>query len=326
MDDDSDISFETDEEAAKRAQHPSTHFLFEHKIFQVKDARFALTGPDRIPAMRMNVGEHEASIPLDSLCQEFNIDPESPDGRMLGQVAQGLRFVKDIRPGDTIPRELLDGTASWSIDDSHHIIAKNKVMAAVAAWVGGMGKVRLTPAKIEAMLARPEIKYQIESGLDKIAQSLGMGRGKRNEVLDLIDRLARELAYIEGLRDQYLHASAIVGKLTQVASLFNTDRMFLDEISRVKILIGPPIKEFKDIFAQVDGQTNDVMAMLKTFDRQLVYIREMRDELHQKMLIWDEAIEHWELDLSRKSKASREAVQFTYRFVAHNFPQGTDWF
>jgi hypothetical protein len=323
---DADISFETDEEAAKRAQDPSTHFLFEHKIFQVKDARFALTGPDRIPAMRMNVGEHEASIPLDSLCHEFNIDPESPDGQMLEQVAQGLKFVRDIRPGDTIPRELLDGTASWTIDESHKVIAKNKIMAAIAVWVGGKGKMRLTPPHIAAMLNKPETQKQIETGIDKIAVALGMGRSKRPEILDLIDRLARELAYIEGLRDRYLHASAIVGKLTQVASLYHTDRLFLDEINRVKVLMGPPIKDFKDIFAQVDGQTDDIVAMLKAFNRQLIYIREMRDELHQKMLIWDEAIEHWELDLSYKSKASREAVQFTYRFVAHNFPQSTDWF
>ena len=323
---DADISFETDEETAKADLDLSTHFAFEHKIFQVKDARFALTGPDRIPALRMNVGEHEASIPLESLCQEFNIDPESSDGQMLEQVAQGLNFVRDIRPGATIPRELLDGTASWSIDESHKVIAKNKVMAAVAAWVSGQGRKKLTPPQIEAMLAKPETKDQIETGLDKIALALGMGKGKRQEVLDLIDRLARELAYIEGLRDRYVHASEIVAKLTQVAALYNTDRIFLDEINRVKVLMRPPIKDFREVFAQVDGQTDDVVTMLKAFNRQLVYIREMRDELHQKMLIWDEAIEHWELDLSYKSKASREAVQFTYRFVAHNFPQSTDWF
>lgn len=321
-----DISFDSDDTAADQKLDPSTHFAFEHKIFQVKDARFALTGPDRIPAMRMNVGEHEASIPLESLCQEFEIDPESPDGQMLKQVSQGLKFVKDIRPGDTIPRELLDGTASWTVDDSHRVIARNKVMVAVAVWVSGAEKSRLTPSAIEAMLAKPETKEQIEKGLDKISLALGMGKGKRQEVLDLIDRLARELAYIEGLRDRYIHASEIVGKLNLVAGLYNTDRIFIDEINRVKVLIRPPIKDFREIFAQVDGQTDDVVAMLKAFNRQLIYIREMRDELHQKMLIWDEAIEHWEIDLSYKSKASREAVQFTYRFVAHNFPQSTDWF
>ena len=323
---DADISFESDKNAPDQNLDPSTHFTFEHKIFQVKDARFALTGPDRIPALRMNVGEHEASIPLESLCQEFEIDPESADGQMLNQVAQGLKFVRDIRPGDTIPRELLDGTASWTVDDSHRVIARNKVMVAVAVWVSGKERAKLSPPAIAAMLAKPETKKQIETGLDKISLALGMGRGKRQEVLDLIDRLARELAYIEGLRDRYIHASEIVGKLSQVASLYNTDRLFIDEINRVKVLIRPPIKDFREIFAQVDGQTDDVVAMLKAFNRQLIYIREMRDELHQKMLIWDEAIEHWDIDLSYKSKASREAVQFTYRFVAHNFPQSTDWF
>lgn len=323
---DADISFESGDGAADKKLDPSTHFAFEHKIFQVKDARFALTGPDRIPALRMNVGEHEASIPLESLCQEFDIDPESPDGQMLNQVAMGLKFVKDIRPGDTIPRELLDGTASWTIDDSHRVIARNKVMVAVAVWVSGQEKTKLPPKAIAELLAKPETKEQIEKGLDKISLALGMGRGKRQEVLDLIDRLARELAYIEGLRDRYTHASAIAGKLTQVAALYNSDRIFIDEINRVKVLIRPPVKNFREIFAQVDGQTDDVVAMLKSFNRQLIYIREMRDELHQKMLIWDEAIEHWEIDLTYKSKVSREAVQFTYRFVAHNFPQSTDWF
>jgi len=100
---------------------PSTHFIFEHKIFSVPGARFALTGPDRIPALRVDVGEHEASIPLDSLCQEFKIDPNSQDGELLEQVRDGLRYVRDIRPGDTIPRELLDGSASWSVDEEHKV-------------------------------------------------------------------------------------------------------------------------------------------------------------------------------------------------------------
>jgi hypothetical protein len=199
-------------------------------------------------------------------------------------------------------------------------------MAAVAAWVSGQERSKLSPQQITALLAKPETKEQIENGLDKISLALGMGKGKRQDVLDLIDRLARELAYIEGLRDRYAHAGAIVGKLAQVAALYGSDRIFIDEINRVKVLMRPPIKNFREIFAQVDGQTDDVVVMLKAFNRQLVYIREMRDELHQKMLIWDEAIEHWELDLSYKSKASRAAVQFTYRFVAHNFPQSTDWF
>ncbi|MDE0808741.1 MAG: hypothetical protein OSB69_05310, partial [Alphaproteobacteria bacterium] len=111
----------------------------------------------------------------------------------------------------------------------------------------------------------------------------------------------------------------------QVASLYKYDRIFIEEINRVKVLIRPPIVAFRGVFAQVDGQADDVVVMLKAFDRQLVYIREMRDELHQKMMIWDEAIENWEIDLSRKSDTLKEVVESTYHFVAHNFPQSTKW-
>ena len=64
---------------------------------------------------------------------------------------------------------------------------------------------------------------------------------------------------------------------------------------------------------------------MKSTDKEVEFARECRDDLHQRMLIWDELIEKWELDLSAKSKANREVVQFTYRFVAHNFPQNVDW-
>lgn len=314
--------------ANKNALDPSTHFSFQHKIFDVPGARFALTGPDRLPALRVNVGEHEASIPLDSLRQEFKINPDSQDGQMLDQVAQGLKFVKDIRPGDTIPRELLDGTASWSIEDHHGEVAKNRMMMDIAAWASGKGKGKARPPTrdLPAALQKPQTKALIEKGLDDLAVTLGMGKGRKDEVQDLINRIVRELAYIEALRDRYTHASEIREKLSQVATIHGSERHFVDEIQRVKILMGPPIKDFNQIFDTVDLQMRDVPYTLKTFSKQLIFIREMRDELHQKMLIWDEAIEYWDIDLSHKSKASREAVQFTYRFVAFNFPQSQDWF
>jgi len=62
----------------------STHFSFENTLFQVEGSRFALTGPDRIPALWMNVGKHEVSIPL-------------------------IRFVRNLRsPRETRPAERLN--------------------------------------------------------------------------------------------------------------------------------------------------------------------------------------------------------------------------
>jgi len=163
-------------------------------------------------------------------------------------------------------------------------------------------------------------------GLGKLAKAVVASEDKKEEALDLVDRLARELAYIEGLRDRYVHARRIMDKLNQVANLHSTERHFVDEIQRCKILMQPPVKDFTQIFEQVDEQSVKLVPMLKAFNKQVVFIRDVRDELHQKMLIWDEAIEKWDFDLSHKSKQCREAVQFTYRFVAFNFPQNQDWF
>ena len=152
-----------------------------------------------------------------------------------------------------------------------------------------------------------------------------MGKERKQEVLDLVDRVARELAYIEALRDRFTYASAIQGKLIQVIALHRGDRQFISEVQRVRTLMEPPIRHFSFIFDQVDAQTGEILTVLRSYDKQINFIREMRDELHKKIMIWDEVIETWNIDLSTRSKGIREAVQSTYRFVAYNFPQAQDW-
>ena len=82
---------------------------------------------------------------------------------------------------------------------------------------------------------------------------------------------------------------------------------------------------FYFLFDQVDAQTGEILTVLRSYDKQISFIREMRDELHRQIMVWDEIIEVWEIDLSSRSKAIREAVQATYRFVAYHFPQAQDW-
>jgi hypothetical protein len=104
----------------------STHFVFEHKVFQVPSVFFALT-QDRKPAMHIDYGDLRAAIELRSVRSGFGIPAYSPDDVMLGTVEGSLRFVHRIRPNDSIPREVLDGTASWAIDDSHHQTAHSRL-------------------------------------------------------------------------------------------------------------------------------------------------------------------------------------------------------
>ena len=220
-------------EKKKVEQDSATHFAFQHRIFKVSGAYFMLSGRDKTPALHVMIGDLEASIPIDSLSVEFDIDEESQDGKLLETVRKGLNYVKDIRPGDTIPSELLDGSASWSIEEKHRERAKNRLMAQISQWVSGDNG-SMVESDIQAELAKPETKERIQVGIADIAERLGYGKDRKQDVIDLVDKVARELAYIEALRDRFAAASAIQGKLSQVSALHRGDRDFINEVQRVR--------------------------------------------------------------------------------------------
>jgi hypothetical protein len=301
------------------------HFNFTHKIFQVPGNRFALSISDHDPVLLMDVGEDEAAITFEALRLEFKIEQDTHDSKLLDLVTAGLKYVKDIRSGDTIPRELLDGSASWSVDDVHKDRAKNKFMYRVAALSCPKEELPSSPSDIAAFLEGSQGKMWTQSGLDKIGEAIGLGPGRAPSVAQRADRVMRELVYIEGLRERYFQASRIVEKLDLVAEKHNNERHFVDEINRCKILMGPPVKLFRGAFQDVDSRMAQVAKVLKTTDNQIKYIRGKRDELHQKMLIRDELIEKWDFNIEAKSKHNRSVVQATYQFVAQYFPQSEDW-
>ena len=74
---------------------------------------------DDTPVMVMSLGERTAAVPLRALQRELGIADDSPDGRMLGLIAQSLDFVAGLQIGDPLPAEVLDGRASWTPGATH---------------------------------------------------------------------------------------------------------------------------------------------------------------------------------------------------------------
>ena len=62
----------------------STHFLFEHKVFTLKGARFALTEDGSTPAFHVELGTLVASLPMGTLRAEFGIDRDFAGRRVAG--------------------------------------------------------------------------------------------------------------------------------------------------------------------------------------------------------------------------------------------------
>lgn len=311
---------------ATRPRGPrSTHFAFENKLFSVPGARFALTKGQRDPAFHVLLGDLQVSLSLDTIRHEFNIKADSVDAELLGVVERSLRFVKEIRPNDSIPREILDGSASWSVEERHRMIAKGRLSLQLASWLAGEESIVSDMTALEQLVEDPATKQRIEQAFGDVAEKLGMGRERKQEVVDRIDDLARELSYIEALRERYGEVRAIIEKLNALVRAYRGDRTTTQEISRVRTLLMRPQQEFDSLFTQCDAMTGEILSVLKKYEPTVEFIRNMRDELHSKLMLWDDIIETWKPVEAVKGEVQEKAIKDMYRFVAQNFPQRQDW-
>lgn len=299
----------------------STHFLFDHKVFQLKGARFALTEDGLEPAFHVELGTLVASLPLGTVRVEFNIDRDSADGVLLAIVEKSLRFVKEIRPGDSIPRELLDGSASWSVEERHRLRAKARM------WAQAIGTDETFGAKddvLEAFVSRPETPEKLKNAAAKIAIKLGYEM-TADSVLGRIDDLVRELAYTEALQERCGEVLAIVPKLNQLARVYRSDRAIVDELSRIRTLMLKPIELYDGIFARLNDRREDIVQVIGHFHERVEFIREQRDDVHQNMMLWDPILAAWKsLEMTRCTETETKIADL-YRFIARHFLTSQAW-
>ena len=299
----------------------STHFLFEHKVFTLQGARFALTEDGTIPAFQFELGALIVALPFGTLRGEFDIEPESPDGTLLAIVERSLRFVKDIRPGDSIPRELLDGTASWSLEERHRLRAKAHL------WARAIGSDETSGAEDAALagfIARPETAAAVNAACAEIAAQLGY-EATAPSVLARIGDLARELAYIEALQERCRDVLNIVPKVNQLARVYRSDRAVVDELSRISTLMLKPIEFFDAIFARLSKRQENIAAAIGHFHERVDFIREQRDDLHQSTMLWDPILAAWKAIEMTRCTETEAKIGELYHFIARHYLTATAW-
>lgn len=299
----------------------STHFLFEHKVFTLKGARFALTEDGSTPAFHVELGALIASLPLGTLRSEFAIERESPDDVLLAIVEKSLRFVKDIRPGDSIPRELLDGTASWSVEDRHRLRAKAHLLARALGTDETQGA---SDDVLQGFISRPETLTQLNAAAAEIANKLG-DEMTAEPVLARIDDLARELAYIEALHERCGEVLNIVPKVSQLARVYRSDRAIVDELSRIRTLMLKPIELYDGIFARLTKRQEKIEEAIGHFYERIEFIREQRDDLHQSLMLWDPVLAAWKAIEMTRCTETEAKISELYRFIARHYLTSQSW-
>jgi hypothetical protein len=303
----------------------TTTFSFESKIFSLDGGYFSMTRDSKEPVFHIMLGDLRAAVPLPTLREEFKIAGNSPDGKLLAIVEKSLRFVKQIYPNDSIPRELLDGTASWSVDDRHRLIAQSRLAIQVSTWLSGEQTMIGDVEQLQRVADDPATKQRVQHAIGEIAEKLGLGHEGRQQVMDKIDQFAREFSYIEALRERCGCVKQIIVLLNRLTKTYRADKSVAEDIVRVLQLLRTPAADFDATFDLIDGQTGQILGVLQSFNSQVDFVREMRNDLHGRLMKWDDLLAKWDGMSTARSSEVEALIKESYRFVAYNFPQGQSW-
>lgn len=308
-----------------KAPAESTHFIFQHKVFSVAGSYFAIASDTHQPTFYVPLGDMQGVLSLPQLVSGFDIKPDSSDAALLRVVEKGLAYVKRIFPNDSIPRELLDGSASWTIDDKHRVIAEGRVRVQLVTWLAGKESGVHDPAELLKLASDPAIRDRVAEAAAELADKLGFGRAGQDKVLRGIERLVRELSYIEALRDRFASIKMIGMKLIQLTGAYGPERGFSQDIARVVTLMKRPLAEYDGLFRKVDARTARILEVFRDYDAEVAAIRQARDDIHRRFMLWDDLVPQWQALAVEVSGASEALVRATYRLVVRHFPQDQGW-
>ncbi|CUW37257.1 conserved protein of unknown function [Magnetospirillum sp. XM-1] len=314
-----------DDGKGKDAEAVEGEVSFEHKFFtSFEDLYFRLTDSGE-PVAVLKLATNEAVLSFDGIKREFGMKEDQHDFKMLDKVAEGLQFVRGLRPGDRLPKEVTTREASWEPQDRHRRIAYQRLTMQLVTWLTGNEHVISNVSELAQVADDPQVKKNVQLAFTEAAEELGLGRENRDEVVRYIETLAKELAYIEALRDTYGEVQKIDEKLQGLRRIYGADRSMIETTDQVGRLSQRALKVFQDYFDQVDAQTGEILAMLKNIDNQIGYIRQVRDALHCRLLPWEDFIQVWKTVFVVRSDDNTNKIRDIYQFLAPRYMQFNDW-
>lgn len=294
--------------------------MFRQPVFRRADT-------DPTPVMVVSLGDREAAMPLRSIQREFGISDNSADGQMLALIAEALDFVPCLRMGDPLPSEVLTGTASWEPDPEHSRVALTKLQLQLVAWLRGdtgMDQAALDPEALARADGDPRLRHQIQDAFQSAADSLGLP--SKDAVIEQIESLAHELAFIEALRERLLdRVRALTLRFDRMARAVRADPGQRDLMGRLRLLSGEALKQLRGRFDEQDAQAAEVMAVLRHLESHRGFIRVNRDWLYRSQLAWEPVLEAWDQTSETPEEDMRALLTRTYQFLAPRFMPFTEW-
>ncbi len=302
--------------------------ILAHEVFhRLPGITFRRSPTDGSPVMIVPFGEREASVPLRSLQREFDIDDDSPDGRVLGLIAESLDYVTCLAPGDRLPDEVVSGRASWEPAPRHQQRAAMKLRLQMLAWLDpdAARDAGRTAGTELALDSDPKLRALVQSAFREAAAALGLAAPE--DAVALLEQLASEFAYIEALRERLLLRVRTLGE--RIDSLCRTagrgDLVRRETLTQVQRLHGLALEQFRTRFDDIDAQTGEIIATLRNADSQITYVRSNRDWLYRCQRAWDPILAKWDKVWGASDETIWHLVADTYQFLARRYLPSNEW-
>ena len=179
--------------------------------------------------------------------------------------------------------------------------------------------------QLEMIAEDPVMKARVNDAFGEAAAKLGLPADQKDEVVNLVNGLAEELAYIEALREKFLDITIVEQSIEKMAEVYRSDFAMTETIKQVGRLCSIPMMEFRQTFEELDAQTGEIIAVMKNMASQVKFIRETRDQLFQRFWAWNEITASWQQQPARRSRDCEHLLQETYRFLARRFLPQNEW-
>jgi hypothetical protein len=304
---------------------PDVSIQFRHDFFaSFEDVSFRMSDSG-VPVAVLKLGSHDAILDIDAIIRQYGVQPDEPDGIMLANVAKGLKFVRELKPGGELPKEITCRQASWSPSERHFLIARHRLTMQLVTWVTGSEHIFTSVDELMQLVDDPQVKKHISLAFSEAAKELGLDNNRREEVTHYIEQLANELACIEAERDTFAEIKAMGEKVLDLRRIYSSDRGMQANSDQVARLMQRAEALFQEQFDQIDAQTGEILAMLKNIDNQVNYIRAIRDHLYCRLAAWEDILRTWRGVFSVKSEENTNKIRDLYRFLAPRYMQTSEW-
>src|SRR3546814_12661090 len=121
---------------------------------------------------------------------------------MLNTIARSLDFVRGLRIGDPIPKEVLTGDASWQPSLAQKEHAGRRVTAQLVCWSTGEEVALSDPAALRTFLTDRVGNDAIRKAQIKATMYMGIGEDGTAQGARDMDELPAEMAFTEALRSR----------------------------------------------------------------------------------------------------------------------------